>query len=143
MHLHPCVSRIRITGCWRQGSRERLTSEMMRDNVLMASGLLNKKIGGESVKPYQPAGLWDINGSTYVADSADNVYRRSLYILVKRTVPNPTMLIFDGSTRSSCVSRRQKTNTPLQALTTLNDPTFVEASLVLGEQRWQRSRIRN
>ncbi len=117
-----------------RGPASRLTSEMMRDNALMASGLLNTKIGGASVKPYQPAGLWDINGSSYVADSSDEVYRRSLYILVKRTVPNPTMLMFDGSTRSSCLSRRQKTNTPLQALTTLNDPTFVEASLVLGEQ---------
>lgn len=116
-----------------RGPVNRLTAEMMRDNVLVASGLINKKIGGTSVRPYQPAGLWEINSSSYVADSTDAVYRRSLYIFAKRTVPNPTMATFDASERSSCLSRRQKTNTPLQSLVLLNDPTYIEASKVLGE----------
>ncbi|MFZ9661534.1 MAG: DUF1553 domain-containing protein, partial [Chitinophagaceae bacterium] len=117
-----------------RGPSTRLTAEMMRDNALSACGLLNKKIGGPSVKPYQPAGLWEINSANYVQDSTDAVYRRSVYVVTKRTVPNPTLATFDASERSSCLSRRQKTNTPLQALVLLNDPTYVEASKVLGEQ---------
>ena len=117
-----------------RGPSNRLTAEMIRDNALFASGLLNPKIGGKSIYPYQPDGLWDINGMDYVADSSNQVYRRSLYVVVKRSVPNPTLAYFDASSRSSCIVRRQKTNTPLQALVTLNDPTFVEASKVLGEQ---------
>ena len=116
-----------------RGPANRLTAEMMRDNVLTASGLINKKIGGPSIKPYQPAGLWEINSASYVPDSTDAVYRRSLYIIAKRTVPNPTMATFDASERSACLSRRQKTNTPLQSLVLLNDPTYIEASKVLGE----------
>lgn len=117
-----------------RGPANRLTAEMMRDNVLAASGLINKKIGGPSIRPYQPAGLWEINSTKYTADSTDAVYRRSLYIVAKRTVPNPTMATFDASERSSCLSRRQKTNTPLQSLILLNDPTYIEASKVLGEE---------
>jgi len=117
-----------------RGPSNRLTAEMIRDNALFASGLLNPKIGGKSIYPYQPDGLWDINGMDYVADSSKEVYRRSLYVVVKRSVPNPTLSYFDASSRSSCIVRRQKTNTPLQALVTLNDPTFIEASKVLGEQ---------
>ncbi|MFM9910525.1 MAG: DUF1553 domain-containing protein [Chitinophagaceae bacterium] len=116
------------------GPSVRLSAEMIRDNVLMASGLLNKKIGGKSIKPYQPPGLWEINNTSYTADTGEAVYRRSLYIVMKRSVPNPTLSTFDASSGSYCVVRRQKTNTPLQALVTLNDPTFVEAAKVLGEQ---------
>lgn len=116
------------------GPAYRLTAEMIRDNALVASGLLNPKIGGMSIKPYQPEDLWKINSANYVRDSGDAVYRRSLYILAKRAVPNPTLSTFDATSRSFCVVRRQKTNTPLQALVTLNDPTFVEASKVMGEQ---------
>jgi len=116
------------------GPANRMTAEMIRDNALMASGLINKKIGGKSVKPYQPEGLWSINSSNYKPDSGDAVYRRSLYVIVKRSVPNPTLSTFDATSRSFCVVRRQKTNTPLQALVTLNDPTFNEAVKVLGEQ---------
>jgi len=115
------------------GPSNRLSAEMIRDNALMASGLLNPKIGGESVKPYQPAGLWEINNTSYKADTGDAVYRRSIYIVIKRSVPNPTLASFDAPSRSSCIVRRQQTNTPLQALVTLNDPTFVEASRVLAE----------
>jgi len=117
-----------------RGPATRLSAEMMRDNALLASGLLNPAIGGKSVKPYQPDGLWEINSMTYKADSTDAVYRRSLYVVVKRSVPNPTLSTFDAPARNSCLVRRQRTNTPLQALVTLNDPTFVEAACVLGEQ---------
>ena len=116
-----------------RGPSVRLSSEMMRDNALVASGLLNGKIGGESVKPYQPKGLWKMNGGTYVQDSGDKLYRRSLYTLWKRTVPNPTLATFDQPERSECTVRRQKTNTPLQALVLLNDPTYIEAAKVIGE----------
>lgn len=116
-----------------RGPKARLTSEMMRDNALLASGLLNRTIGGKSVKPYQPAGLWKMNSNTYVPDSGDKLYRRSLYSLWKRTVPNPTLATFDQPERSECTVRRQKTNTPLQALVLLNDPTYVEAAKVIGE----------
>ncbi|RYC69724.1 DUF1553 domain-containing protein [Spirosoma sordidisoli] len=116
-----------------RGPATRLSAEMMRDNALLASGLLNPVIGGKSVKPYQPDGLWEINSMTYKAESTDAVYRRSLYVVVKRSVPNPTLATFDAPARNSCLVRRQRTNTPLQALVTLNDPTFVEAACVLGE----------
>ena len=125
-----------------RGHAKRLTAEMIRDNSLMASGLLNPKIGGKSIKPYQPEGLWDINGATYKPDSTDDIYRRSLYIVVKRTVPNPTLGTFDASQRSSCIVRRQSTNTPLQALVTLNDPTFMEAAKKLGEQMCKQTDIK-
>ena len=117
-----------------RGPSTRLSAEMMRDNALAAAGLLNPAIGGRSVKPYQPSGLWEINSATYKPDSTDAVYRRSLYIVAKRTVPYPTLATFDASERSSCLSRRQKTNTPLQALVLLNDPTYVEVAKVLGEK---------
>jgi hypothetical protein len=111
-----------------------MTAEMIRDNALLASGLLNDKIGGESVKPYQPDGLWEINNTSYTADTGAAVYRRSLYVLIKRSVPNPTLSTFDATSRSYCVARRQRTNTPLQALVTLNDPTFLEAEKIMGQQ---------
>ena len=116
-----------------RGPANRLTAEMVRDNALMASGLMNKKIGGKSVKPYQPEGLWEINNTSYKQDTTEVIYRRSLYVLVKRSVPNPTLSTFDAPSRSYCIARRQKTNTPLQALVTLNDPTFIETAKVLGE----------
>ncbi|MEX6686364.1 DUF1553 domain-containing protein [Danxiaibacter flavus] len=116
------------------GPAYRMQAEMIRDNALFASGLLNAEIGGKSVKPYQPEGLWEINNTTYSADTGRSVYRRSLYVIIKRSVPNPTLATFDATARSYCIMRRQKTNTPLQALVTLNDPTFVEAAKVMGEQ---------
>ncbi len=117
-----------------RGPSIRLTSEMMRDNVLAASGLLNRKIGGESVRPYQPDGLWKMNFDAYVQDTGDKLYRRSFYTIWRRTIPNPTLATFDQPERQACTVRRQKTNTPLQALVLLNDPTFVEAAKVMGEQ---------
>jgi hypothetical protein len=117
-----------------RGPSKRLTAEMLRDQALVASGLINRKTGGESVKPYQPAGLWEINSMQYQADSTEAMYRRSVYVVVKRSVPFPTLAAFDASERSSCLSRRQQTNTPIQALVTLNDPAYVEAARALGAQ---------
>ncbi|WP_425628782.1 DUF1553 domain-containing protein [Cellulophaga lytica] len=117
-----------------RGPSSRLSGEMLRDNALLASGLLNKKIGGESVKPYQPKGLWKVNSDEYVQDGEEGLYRRSMYTIWKRSVPNPTIATFDAPTRDLCSSRRQKTNTPLQALVVLNDPTYIEASRVLGKK---------
>ncbi|MDN5211810.1 DUF1553 domain-containing protein [Fulvivirgaceae bacterium BMA12] len=115
-----------------RGPSSRLTAEMLRDNALFASGLLVNKIGGESVKPYQPDGLWVIGGSRYRQDKGEKLYRRSLYTIWKRTVPPPSMNTFDAPTRSYCVVTRQKTSTPLQSLVLLNDPQFVEACRALA-----------
>ncbi|MBX2840693.1 MAG: DUF1553 domain-containing protein [Flammeovirgaceae bacterium] len=115
-----------------RGPAFRLSAEMLRDNVLYASGLLNEKLGGPSVKPYQPEGLWKVNGSAYTQDKGSDLYRRSLYTFWKRTVPPPSMNTFDAPSRSYCVVNREKTSTPLQALVLLNDPQFVEASKALA-----------
>ena len=115
-----------------RGPSARLSAEMLRDNALAASGLIVKKIGGTSVKPYQPPGLWKINGSHYEPDQGENLFRRSLYTFWKRTVPNPTQATFDAPTRANCTVERQKTSTPLQALVIMNDPVFVEAAKVIG-----------
>ncbi|MEP2238676.1 MAG: DUF1553 domain-containing protein, partial [Maribacter sp.] len=95
--------------------------------------LLNNAVGGPSVNPYQPAGLWKLNGTKYVPDTGEKLYRRSMYTVWKRSVPHPTIATFDAPDRSICVTRRQKTNTPLQALVLLNDPTYIEASRVIGK----------
>jgi len=121
-----------------RGPSVRLTSEMMRDNALAASGLLNEKVGGQSVRPYQPDGLWKMNFDAYVQDTGDKLYRRSFYTIWRRTIPNPTLATFDQPERQACTVRRQKTNTPLQALVLLNDPTFVEAAKVMGEKMAKR-----
>jgi len=120
-----------------RGPAKRLTGEMLRNNALVASGLMNDKIGGPSVKPYQPEGLWKINGAAYEEDKGDKLYRKSMYTIWKRTVPHPTIATFDAPERSFCTVRRQETNTPLQALVLLNDPTYVEASRVLGHSMLQ------
>ncbi|MBX2877410.1 MAG: DUF1553 domain-containing protein [Saprospiraceae bacterium] len=121
-----------------RGPADRLSAEQLRDNALFASGLLVPKIGGESVKPYQPAGLWRFNGTTYVPDKGEKLYRRSLYTFWKRTVPPPTMNTFDAPSRSYCVVKRQKTTTPLQSLTLLNDPQFIEAGRALAAKAWHK-----
>jgi len=117
-----------------RGPSKRLSGEMLRDGALFSSGLLSDKIGGESVSPYQPPGLWRVNGDTYVQGKGEELYRRSMYTIWKRTVPHPTLATFDAPTRDICTTRRQETNTPLQALVLLNDPTFVEAARVLGKK---------
>jgi hypothetical protein len=119
-----------------RGPRHRLPAELVRDAALAGSGLLNRTIGGPSVKPYQPAGLWEQSGTgkTYTQDHGDKLYRRSLYTFWRRTSPPPSMLTFDAVTREVCTAKRESTATPLQALVLLNDPQFIEASRVLGEK---------
>jgi hypothetical protein len=116
-------------------NRFRLDAEMVRDNALAASGLLASKVGGPSVKPYQPAGYWAfLNFPTrdYVRDRGDGLYRRGLYTYWQRTFLHPSLLAFDASSREECVVQRPRSNTPVQALVTLNDPTYVEASRALA-----------
>ncbi|HZK64560.1 MAG TPA: PSD1 and planctomycete cytochrome C domain-containing protein [Puia sp.] len=121
-----------------RGPRFRLQAEFIRDLVLSSSGLLVKTIGGPSVKIYQPAGLWEASTSgrgtlaTYKQDHGDSLYRRGLYTFIKRTLPPPSMILFDASNRDQCEVKRSNTNTPLQALVMLNDPTVLEASRVLA-----------
>jgi mono/diheme cytochrome c family protein len=123
-----------------RGPRFRLDAEVLRDQVLQASGLLVNRHGGRGFKPYQPAGLWeeitiDISSTAkYVQDKTSEIYRRSLYLFWKRTSPHPAMMSFDAPSREACVVRRARTNTPLQALITMNEPAFMESSRVFGER---------
>jgi hypothetical protein len=122
-----------------RGPRIRLPAELIRDLVLSSSGLLVPTIGGPSVKPYQPPGIWETASSgrgvlaTYRQDHHDSLYRRGLYSFIKLTVPPPVMGMFDASNRDQCEVRRLRTNTPLQALVMLNDPTVLEAARVLAQ----------
>ena len=119
-----------------RGPRFRLSAEMIRDQALAAAGLLVERIGGPSVKPYQPPGLWEAvsyDGElTYREDQGDGLWRRSLYTFVKRQSPPPAPSAFDAPTRETCVVRRSRTNTPLQSLVVLNDVTYVEAGRALA-----------
>jgi hypothetical protein len=131
--------------------KTRLLAEQIRDSALAASGLLNRTIGGPSVKPYQPAGLWEQagTGKVYRQDEGVKLYRRSLYTFWRRTAPPPSMTTFDATAREVCVARREATVTPLQSLVLLNDPQFVEASRTLAQRvlarhpRSTRDRIRD
>jgi hypothetical protein len=119
-----------------RGPRFRLPAEIIRDQALAVSGLLVPKIGGPSVKPYQPPGLWEAvsyNGeASYQADRGEALYRRGLYTFWKRQAPPPDMLTLDGPTREVCTIRRPRTNTPLQALLLLNDVSYIEAARALA-----------
>jgi len=116
-----------------------LAAEMVRDQALSAAGLLVEQLGGPSVKPYQPAGLWkELSDTDYVQDHGDSLYRRSLYTFWKRTIAPPTMITFDAAGRETCIVRETRTNTPLQALTLMNEPGFVEAARVLAQKALQR-----
>jgi hypothetical protein len=124
-----------------RGPRHRLSAEVIRDQALAASGLLVEKIGGPSVKPYHPPGLYeqvvaqrDNPKATYQQGSGDDLHRRSLYTYWKRSVPNPGMLLFDAPFRETCALRRSRSNTPLQALNLMNDPTYVEAARFLAQR---------
>ena len=124
-----------------RGPRFRLPAELIRDQALQISGLLKNRLGGPSVYPYQPPNLYkgivvaaDYPGTKYLLSTGDDLYRRSLYTFWKRTVPHPTLAVFDAPDRESCIVRRSITNTPLQALTLLNDPIYVEASRKLAER---------
>jgi hypothetical protein len=119
-------------------------AEIVKDILLASSGLLNKTIGGPSVKPYQPPGLWEAATSgrgqltNYKQDTGALLYRRGMYTFIKRTVPPPGLMIFDGSNRDQCEVKRSRTNTPIQALVMMNDPTVLEASLALADKLLQK-----
>lgn len=120
-----------------RGPRVRLTAEMVRDQALAASGLLVRKVGGPSVFPYQPAGLWaDIGGADYRPDKGEGLHRRSLYTFWKRTAPPPFMATFDSALREACTVREGRTNTPLQALHLMNDVQFLEPARELARRAW-------
>lgn len=113
-----------------QGPRHRLSAEQVRDAALAISGLLVKKVGGPSVMPYQPAGVWEEagTGKSYSQSQGEGLYRRSMYTFWRRTAPPPSMLAFDATSRETCTPRRETTTTPLQALVLLNDPQYIEAA---------------
>ncbi len=122
-----------------RGPRFRLPAELIRDNALAVSGLIDLRIGGPSVYPYQPKGLWEemafgsgFSGQTYTESTGRDLYRRSMYTIWKRTVPPPGLVTFDAPDREKCTARRILTNTPLQALVLMNDPTYVEAARALA-----------
>jgi hypothetical protein len=123
-----------------RGPRFRMDAEMIRDNALAASGLLVRKLGGPSVKPYQPEGVWEAvamigsNTRNYKPDSGENLYRRSMYTFWKRSAPPAAMEVLNAPNRETCTVRRDRTNTPIAALLTLNDVQFVEAARVLAEK---------
>lgn len=124
-----------------RGPRYRMQAELIRDNALALAGLLSDRTGGPSVSPYQPAGLWDdvavgadYEGTVYKQDQGEGLYRRSMYTFWKRTCPPPGLNTFDAPEREVCTARRSRTNTPLQALVLLNDPTYLEAARKLAER---------
>jgi hypothetical protein len=120
-----------------RGPRHRLAAEMVRDQALYASGLLVEKVGGPSVKPYQPEGLWkeqNMQDTDYQPGRGEDLYRRSLYTFWKRTIPPPMMTNFDAAGREACVVRETRTNTPLQALNLMNDITFSEAARFIAQR---------
>jgi hypothetical protein len=125
-----------------RGPRVRLSAEAIRDQTLAAAGLLEERIGGPSVRPYQPVDLWkelaynplEYTAQVYVQSKGADLYRRSLYTFRKRTVPPPVLALFDATDREVCTVSRNRTSTPLQALVLLNDTTFVEAARVLSQR---------
>jgi hypothetical protein len=133
------VARDEANALYARGPRWRMTAEMVRDGALASSGLLVPKVGGASVKPYQPAGIWNPLNSFYnypVPDGlpADDLHRRTLYTFVKRNATNPAMKIFDFPNRTESIARRRSSNTPLQALELMNDPQYVEAYRALAAE---------
>jgi hypothetical protein len=118
-----------------RGPRFQLTAQMVRDQALLVSGLLVEQVGGRSVKPYMPPAIWkSISNNRYKQDKGDALYRRSLYTYWRRTIPPPTMMAFNAAEREVCIVRKDRTITPLQALTLMNNITFVEASRFMAER---------
>jgi hypothetical protein len=117
-----------------RGPRFRVEAEMVHDIALAASGLLSDKVGGPSVFPYQPEGIWDnpYSDDRWQTSEGQDRHRRALYTFARRTAPYPGLTVFDAPSREYCTARRVRTNTPLQALTTLNDPVFFEAARALA-----------
>lgn len=122
--------------------RVRLTAEQIRDQALAISGTLSNKMYGPSVMPYQPVGIWasPYDGRTWVKSEGEEQYRRAIYTYWKRTGPYPSFINFDGTAREVCTSRRIKTNTPLQALTLLNDSTYWDISVQFAKQIMQHQK---
>lgn len=125
-----------------RGPRVRLSAEAVHDQALAVSGLLSKKMGGPSVMPIQPDGIWQspYDGDVWKQSTGEDLHRRALYTYWKRTAPYPSMVTFDSPSREFCQLRRLRTNTPLQALVTLNDPVYVEAAQKLAEYMQQHGR---
>jgi hypothetical protein len=121
-----------------RGPRFRMDAEMIRDNALAVAGLLSLKQGGPPVRPYQPPGLWEskVGGDklTYEVSEGEDAYRRGIYVVWKRASPYPSFVNFDATARTACTVKRSRANTPLQALTLLNDPVYVEAALALARR---------
>src|SRR6185436_2536924 len=120
-----------------RGPRVRMDAEMIRDNALAISGLLSKKQFGPPVRPYQPDGLWvKVGGGRveYEISPGDDKYRRGIYVVLKRGSPYPSFVNFDATARLACTAQRSRSNTPLQALTLLNDPVYVEAAQALASR---------
>lgn len=119
-----------------RGPRRRLEAEMVRDQALTVSGLLSRKLGGAPVMPPQPDGVWQVvySGDKWETSKGDDKYRRGIYTFWRRTSPYPSMVSFDAPSREFCVVRRPRSNTPLQALTLLNDPVYVECAQALARR---------
>jgi hypothetical protein len=124
-----------------RGPKFRLSAEQIRDQALTTAGLLSNKMYGPSVKPPQPEGIWQTvyNGESWTESEGEDRYRRGIYTFIKRTSPYPSFITFDAASREVCLGKRLVTNTPLQALATLNDPVFLEAAKKLGEISWEKS----
>ena len=135
------LERDKYNRLYARGPRVRMDAEVIRDNALAVSGLLNRKIGGESVRPYQPAGLWEalafgagFSSQNYVQSKGDDLYRRGIYVYWKRSLPYPSMVTFDAPNREVCTATRPRTTTPLQALVLMNDPAYIEAARGLAQR---------
>jgi hypothetical protein len=120
-----------------RGPRFRMSAEMIRDNALAVSGLLSTKMGGEPIMPHQPAGLWRQTGRNepkWIDAEDEDRFRRGIYVIWRRAAPYASFVNFDGPDRGTCIVKRPRTNTPLQALTLLNDPVYVEMALALASR---------
>jgi hypothetical protein len=129
------LARDRYNRLYARGARQRLRAELIRDTALAASGLLADKMHGPPVFPYQPAGVWNHIGrasNVWRSSSGEDAYRRGLYVYWRRTVPYPSFVNFDAPSREACTVKRSLTNTPLQALTLMNDPAYVEMAVALA-----------
>jgi hypothetical protein len=122
-----------------RGPRIRLDAEFVRDNALAVAGLLDRKIGGPSIKPYQPPGIWDGTDSRYDQDHGEKLYRRGMYVFWRRSAHYPSFATFDAPNREVCTFLRQRTQTPLQSLVLMNDPVYVEAARALAARVWREN----